>query len=227
MDYNIAIKELCRYRLFACLLKLAWGQICSMACGTWQFGLAFRFFNCGIDENLYVEILYMITLVCIIKWKIHVVLRITNGKKKLDFVLYFHRVHSAVLLISKNYCMIYLLVMAINLVCLEVKSVWKSQLLPSLAYVQLLPVGIDAFPGRLHVAWHMTRNVSSYSSVFHDFSGVLEGNMQIFLRPRATPQAMPQAFFQKFSIFKNLAPGVARGYAPGHKKICIFPQATP
>ncbi|KRY04060.1 hypothetical protein T12_9898 [Trichinella patagoniensis] len=25
-----------------------------------------------------------------------------------------------------------------NLVCLEVKSVWKSQLLPSLAYVQLL-----------------------------------------------------------------------------------------
>ncbi|KRX65604.1 hypothetical protein T09_2360 [Trichinella sp. T9] len=53
MDYIIAIKELCRYRLFACLLKLAWGQICSMACGTWQFGLAFRFFNCGIDENLY------------------------------------------------------------------------------------------------------------------------------------------------------------------------------
>ncbi|KRX59927.1 hypothetical protein T09_13873 [Trichinella sp. T9] len=87
MDYNIAIKELCRYRLFACLLKLAWGQICSMACGTWQFGLAFRFFNCGIDENLYVEILYMITLVCIIKWKIHVVLRITNGKKKLEFTV--------------------------------------------------------------------------------------------------------------------------------------------
>ncbi|KRZ88206.1 hypothetical protein T08_526 [Trichinella sp. T8] len=23
------------------------------------------------------------------------------------------------------------------------------------------------------------------------------------------------------------APGVARGYASGHKKICIFPQATP
>ncbi|KRX59929.1 hypothetical protein T09_1160 [Trichinella sp. T9] len=89
MDYIIAIKELCRYRLFACLLKLAWGQICSMACGTWQFGLAFRFFNCGIDENLYVEILYMITLVCIIKWKIHVVLRITNGKKKLGIVFIF------------------------------------------------------------------------------------------------------------------------------------------
>ncbi|OUC41573.1 hypothetical protein D917_03249 [Trichinella nativa] len=33
--------------------------------------------------------------------------------------------------------MIYLLVIAMNLVCLEVKSVWKSQLLPSLAYVQL------------------------------------------------------------------------------------------
>ncbi|KRX59971.1 hypothetical protein T09_930 [Trichinella sp. T9] len=46
--------------------------------------------------------------------------------------------------------------------------------------------------------WNEMSN-SSYSSVFHDFSGVLE----------------------------NLAPGVARGYAPGHKKICIFPQATP
>ncbi|KRX27031.1 hypothetical protein T07_11325 [Trichinella nelsoni] len=23
--------------------------------------------------------------------------------------------------------------------------------------------------------------------------------------------------------YRNLAPGVARGYAPGHKKICIFP----
>ncbi|KRY23612.1 hypothetical protein T12_7552 [Trichinella patagoniensis] len=27
--------------------------------------------------------------------------------------------------------------------------------------------------------------------------------------------------------YRNLAPGVARGYAPGHKKICIFPQAMP
>ncbi|KRX83350.1 hypothetical protein T06_6445 [Trichinella sp. T6] len=34
-------------------------------------------------------------------------------------------------------------------------------------------------------------------------------------------------FSKIFRFFKNLAPGVARGYAPGHKKICIFPQATP
>ncbi|KRZ56733.1 hypothetical protein T02_12174, partial [Trichinella nativa] len=34
-----------------------------------------------------VEILCMVTLVCIIKWKIHMVLRITNGKKKLESVL--------------------------------------------------------------------------------------------------------------------------------------------
>ncbi|KRX34086.1 hypothetical protein T05_1623, partial [Trichinella murrelli] len=70
-----------------------------------------------------------------------------------------------------------------NLVYLEVKSVWKSQLLPSLAYVQLrtysfcdcisshqviedfaVPVGIDAFPGRLHVAWHMTRRIGYVST---------------------------------------------------------------
>ncbi|KRY05908.1 hypothetical protein T03_11500 [Trichinella britovi] len=55
--------------------------------GMWN--MTIRFFNCGIDENLYVEILYMITLVCIIKWKIHVVLRITNGKKKLGIVFIF------------------------------------------------------------------------------------------------------------------------------------------
>ncbi|KRX12695.1 hypothetical protein T07_11460 [Trichinella nelsoni] len=30
-----------------------------------------------------------------------------------------------------------------------------------------------------------------------------------------------------FQFFKNLASGVARGYAPGYKKICIFPQAMP
>ncbi|KRX33681.1 hypothetical protein T05_114 [Trichinella murrelli] len=34
-------------------------------------------------------------------------------------------------------------------------------------------------------------------------------------------------FSKIFRFFKNLAPGVARGYASGHKKICIFPQATP
>ncbi|KRY23691.1 hypothetical protein T12_5181 [Trichinella patagoniensis] len=44
--------------------------------GMWN--MTIRFFNCGIDKNLYVEILYMITLVCIIKWKTHVVLRITK-----------------------------------------------------------------------------------------------------------------------------------------------------
>ncbi|KRX19185.1 hypothetical protein T07_9674 [Trichinella nelsoni] len=48
-----------------------------------------------------------------------------------------------------------------------------------------------------------------------------------FLCPQATPQAMPQAFSQKFRFFKNLALGVAPGYASGHKKICIFPQAMP
>ncbi|KRY52696.1 hypothetical protein T03_3303 [Trichinella britovi] len=32
-------------------------------------------------------------------------------------------------------------------------------------------------------------------------------------------------FFKNFRFFKNLAAGVAPGYAPGHKKICIFPQA--
>ncbi|KRX26978.1 hypothetical protein T07_9059 [Trichinella nelsoni] len=104
-----------------------------------------RFFNCGIGKNWYVEILYVITLVCIIEWK-------TRGfAYHKDFVLYFRRVHSAVLLIRKNYweesvlesfnakkagIMIYLLVIAMNLDCLEV-SVCKSQLLPSLAYVQL------------------------------------------------------------------------------------------
>ncbi|KRX79819.1 hypothetical protein T06_5318 [Trichinella sp. T6] len=59
MDYIIAIKELCRYRLFAFLIKIG------------------------------VEILCMVTLVCIIKWKIHMVLRITNGKKKLGIVFIF------------------------------------------------------------------------------------------------------------------------------------------
>ncbi|KRY23739.1 hypothetical protein T12_14304 [Trichinella patagoniensis] len=44
--------------------------------GMWN--MTIRFFNCGIDKNLYVEILYMMTLVCIIKWKTHVVLRITK-----------------------------------------------------------------------------------------------------------------------------------------------------
>ncbi|KRY48152.1 hypothetical protein T03_12895 [Trichinella britovi] len=39
----------------------------------------------------------------------------------------------------------------------------------------------------------------------------------------ATPQAMPQAIFQNFQIFRNLAPGVPSGYAPGQIKICIFP----
>ncbi|KRX34084.1 hypothetical protein T05_12520 [Trichinella murrelli] len=72
------------------------------------------------------------------------------------------------------------------------------------------------------------------------------------LPPQALPEAMPQGIkkfayslrlrlrhfiaqylpsgrvYANFSIaWGNLAPGVARGYAPGHKKICIFPQATP
>ncbi|KRY38412.1 hypothetical protein T4A_11579 [Trichinella pseudospiralis] len=42
---------------------------------------------------------------------------------------------------------------------------------------------------------------------------------------------MPQAKFQKFSefseFFRNLAPGVAPGYAAGLVKICIYPWAMP
>ncbi|KRX79841.1 hypothetical protein T06_5155 [Trichinella sp. T6] len=53
------------------------------------------------------------------------------------------------------------------------------------------------------------------------------GNMQIFYALRLRLGLCLRQFFKNFRFFRNLAPGVARGYAPGHKKICIFPQATP
>ncbi|KRZ41044.1 hypothetical protein T4C_732 [Trichinella pseudospiralis] len=34
-------------------------------------------------------------------------------------------------------------------------------------------------------------------------------------------------FFEIFEFFRKIASGAASGYASGHKKICISPQATP
>ncbi|KRY06704.1 hypothetical protein T12_8988 [Trichinella patagoniensis] len=45
-----------------------------------------------------------------------------------------------------------------NLVCLEISS---HQVIEDFA----VPVGIDAFPGRLHVAWHMTKSKKTEYSV--------------------------------------------------------------
>ncbi|KRZ01186.1 hypothetical protein T11_16878 [Trichinella zimbabwensis] len=46
--------------------------------------------------------------------------------------------------------------------------------------------------------------------------------------PRALrPRLCLRQFFKIFEFFGILAPGVAPGYASGHKKICISPQATP
>ncbi|KRY06692.1 hypothetical protein T03_12968, partial [Trichinella britovi] len=41
------------------------------------------------------------------------------------------------------------------------------------------------------------------------------------------PRLCLRQFFKIFENFRNLAPGVASGYAPGQIKICIFPQAMP
>ncbi|KRY04331.1 hypothetical protein T03_17940, partial [Trichinella britovi] len=76
MDYIIAIKELCRYRFWHGDRYAAWHVEHDNS--VWHLD-----FSIVVLIKIGVEILYMITLVCIIKWKIHVVLRITKGKKKL------------------------------------------------------------------------------------------------------------------------------------------------
>ncbi|KRX65496.1 hypothetical protein T09_11014 [Trichinella sp. T9] len=161
MDYIIAIKELCRYRLFACLLKLAWGQICSMACGTWQFGLAFRFFNCGIDENLYFAS--------------------SNGRSMWFCVSQMHDLFAC----DGNQF-----------------GLFGSKV--------SLEVPVAAQFGLRAVAYPHT---STEDSKKRQRSQEDDPNREE--RPK------------KILVYRNLAPGVARGYAPGHKKICIFPQATP
>ncbi|KRX39651.1 hypothetical protein T05_12629 [Trichinella murrelli] len=47
------------------------------------------------------------------------------------------------------------------------------------------------------------------------------------LKIRLRPRLCLRQFFKIFENFRNLAPGVASGYAPGQIKICIFPQAMP
>ncbi|KRX79852.1 hypothetical protein T06_6845 [Trichinella sp. T6] len=179
MDYIIAIKELCRYRL----LKLAWGQIWSMACGTWQFGLAFRFFNCGIDENLYHDL-----FAC----------------DSNEFDLFGSKVSLEVPVWLPCSC-----------VSVGTEDSKKRQV-----SVQENPV---AQPGRttqedISIQVRLESTEDEYTGKcmkqvsIEDYKYTGKSDMQI--------QDIE-------SVHRNLAPGVARGYAPGHKKICIFPQATP
>ncbi|KRZ85501.1 hypothetical protein T08_14288, partial [Trichinella sp. T8] len=127
----------------------------------------------------------------------------------------------------RNYAAVLVLRAIVGMRCQIVAIPAFFMISPPQALPEAMPQGIKKFAYSLRL--RLRHFIAQYLPSGRVYANFLSpgGNMQIFYALRLRLGLCLRQFFKNFRFFRNLAPGVARGYAPGHKKICIFPQATP